>query len=428
MKNFYSNFLKSEFIRNTILLLSGTVVAQIIVLLSYPFLTRFFSPTEFGLLAVYTNVVNSLQILIAGRYDLAIILPKKERDSKSLILLSLYIGLILLFIFYLIIYFFENSIIQFLKNDNIHFWIYITPISIYFILIFQITNYWLIRHNAFKKSSYLKIIQTLSISFISLILGFLCIKDGLIIGYIIGNILMIYYSIYLLIKTDFFKIKTTTKRLIRNMIIYKDYPIYNLFPSFANTLSSTIPIFYINNFYGDQIVGYVNLAKQLILIPISFISNSFSQVYFVTIVKKINENKKIFNDFIKNIKILSIIALLFFIITSSTSFWIFKYIFGTKWEEAGLYASILSFSASISFVVSSLSVVCIALNKIRIYSIWQIFYFLSICSLYFAKFLSPLNFFILYVVIDSIVYFINFAIIYNIVKKYDSKIKINSKI
>lgn len=421
-ERFLKRLNSTDLIKNSFILLSGTIIAQVFVLAAYPIISRLYTPSDLGLFAIYINIVNVAQVISAGRYDLTIMLPKQNKDAKSLFVASLLFGFALIVIFYLVLIFFHQSIIGLLNNPNLSSWIWLTPISIYMICVFQVTNYWLLRNRKFKQSSYLKIVQTVSISLITLIIGFFSINYGLIIGYFVGNSLMILYSLYLLKSIHFFEESYSFKRVIINMKRYKDFPIYNLIPTLANTASSSVPIFYMSSFYGDQIVGYVNLARQIVLAPISFISNSFSQVYFEKLMKTKNEGGKIFSDFLKIAKVLSMIGLLFLIAVSSTSFWAFKYVFGVKWEEAGIYASIMAISAAIQFVVSPLGIICPALDRIKIGSYWQFLFFIVVCSLYFAKSLSPISFFILYIGLESLVYLIYFLIIIMVVRNYDKKI------
>lgn len=125
---------------------------------------------------------------------------------------------------------------------------------------------------------------------------------------------------------------------------------------------------------------------------------------------------------IKIAKILSLIALVFCVVISSTAFWAFSFVFGEAWSDAGIYASIIAISASIQFVVSPFGIVFPALDRIKIGSFWQMLLFVSICSLYFAKGLSPLSFFIAYIGIESVMYLIYFVIIIKITKNYDENI------
>ena len=68
----------------TILLLLNTFLEILTLSLLLPILTRFFSPTDFGVLAVYMAIVQLLAISLTFRLEMAVVLPKKDLDAALL--------------------------------------------------------------------------------------------------------------------------------------------------------------------------------------------------------------------------------------------------------------------------------------------------------------------------------------------------------
>ena len=101
---------------------------------------------------------------------------------------------------------------------------------------------------------------------------------------------------------------------------------------------------------------------------------------------------------------------------------LFKWVFGEKWETAGRLSQILVFSYAIKFVVSPLTAIFTALEKIKISSIWQIGYFILIGSLYLLKDLSIEEFLFYYIILDLFAYSIYYFLLISVCKKYDNKI------
>lgn len=85
---------KSAYARNVITLMTGAGLAQAIPIATSPILTRLYSPEEFGLFSLYMAVASILAVLVTGRYELAILLPKRDRDAMHI--LALPISLLLL--------------------------------------------------------------------------------------------------------------------------------------------------------------------------------------------------------------------------------------------------------------------------------------------------------------------------------------------
>ena len=83
-KTLFQQIRKSEFSKNSIALLGGTVFSQLIPIGLSPVLTRLFSPTEFGVLALFVSISKIISVFITGRYEPAIVLPKEDRDGVNL--------------------------------------------------------------------------------------------------------------------------------------------------------------------------------------------------------------------------------------------------------------------------------------------------------------------------------------------------------
>ena len=67
---------KSSYARNVITLMTGTGLAQAIPIAISPILTRLYSPEDFGTFGLYMAIVTIASVLVTGRYELAILLPK----------------------------------------------------------------------------------------------------------------------------------------------------------------------------------------------------------------------------------------------------------------------------------------------------------------------------------------------------------------
>ena len=70
--------------RNLTQLASGTIVAQVVLALSTPVLTRLFAPEAFGIAAIFSAAYALFIPLVTLKYDQAIILPKARKSAESL--------------------------------------------------------------------------------------------------------------------------------------------------------------------------------------------------------------------------------------------------------------------------------------------------------------------------------------------------------
>jgi len=89
LRNFLNRLLpKGSAMRHVSILAGGTTIAQGLNVAIMPVLSRIYSPSDFGVMAVFVSVTAILTELSGFRYHLAIPLPKQERYAKALIVLS----------------------------------------------------------------------------------------------------------------------------------------------------------------------------------------------------------------------------------------------------------------------------------------------------------------------------------------------------
>lgn len=79
---------RSAYASNVLTLMTGTSLAQAIPIAISPILTWLYSPEEFGLFALPMAAASILAVLVAGRYELLNLLPKRDRDVMHIVALS----------------------------------------------------------------------------------------------------------------------------------------------------------------------------------------------------------------------------------------------------------------------------------------------------------------------------------------------------
>ena len=79
----------SPFLRHVLTLMTGTAVAQGVTFFMMIVLARIYTPRDMGLLATYVSVASILVAVAALRYDMAIMLPRKESEALSVARLGL---------------------------------------------------------------------------------------------------------------------------------------------------------------------------------------------------------------------------------------------------------------------------------------------------------------------------------------------------
>jgi O-antigen/teichoic acid export membrane protein len=106
-------------------------------------------------------------------------------------------------------------------------------------------------------------------------------------------------------------------------------------------------------------------------------------------------------------------------------FWaedLFRIFFGPKWVVSGTISKTLVWAFAFNFIVTSFSSIFVSLKKIKLLSIWQLFYFLSILSLFWFNHLCFDSFLRLYVLIEVICCSVITLIMVYLVMNYERKV------
>ncbi|MCO4291249.1 oligosaccharide flippase family protein [Solitalea sp. MAHUQ-68] len=362
----------SQFSKNFLTLLSGTAISQAIPVLISPILTRLYTPENIGVFAIYFSASNVLSILVSGRYELAILLPKEDYQAKLLVWLSTLLTFIICGIFLLLLFLFKEPIAGLFNLSKTSNLIYILPFLTLTTSIFQIVSYWLNRKNDYATMATAKVWQSTGMAFVQITFSFLG-DIGLIAGRLIGQIASTIYSLPQLLKRNRWKkLKFDITELKQTAVEYADFPKYSMPNNFINNMSSNLPVFLLTNFFSITSTGLFSWSSRIVQVPMGMITASMQQVFFQEASRIHNEGGNLYSLVVRTYKKLLIMAIGPYIIFGIFAPFIFKIAFGHQWEEAGVYTQYLIPWLFLAFLNSPITSIIPVLNKQKNYLIFEI--------------------------------------------------------
>ena len=385
--------IKSTFTKNILTLLTGTTIAQAIPILISPILTRLYSPNDFGVFALFSVIVTTIATIANGRYELAVMLPKKDEDAINLFALSLIINFSISLVLFFLVLIFHNKILALINSNEISFWLYIAPFSIFLLGLYNLLSLFNNRKKYYKDLAKANVYKSIAMAIVQLIFGFLKAgSSGLISGQILSYFVSNTKLFFNIKKLNLFS-KIKKIKLIALAKRYKKFPIYNLPNALIDGFRMSLINILIGKFFLLSTLGQFSLAWRMVQVPSSIIGGAVSQVFFQKVAtSKKSELKYIALNFIKKA---SLLAMPMFLIIFFFSKEIFSFIFGKEWEVAGEVASILSPWLFLNFLTSPLSTIFIKLEKQQILLIFGIFYaIIPVFILYFfnSSFLEAIKY------------------------------------
>ncbi len=343
--------------------MTGTTIAQAIPIAISPILTRIYTPEDFGVFALYVSLASVMSVVATGRYELAIMLPKKDEDAMNVVVLSIAIAFLVSFISLVIVSVFNESITGLLGNPEISKWLYFIPLTVLLTGMYQSFNYWLNRKKYYKKLAEGKIWRSGTTAVTNLGMGAGhtgC--SGLIVGsvfgqvfatFILGKLVWISY-LNKMIHIDRYRIFTLFKK-------YKNFPIFNV----PNALIDAVRLSGINiliaRFFTVGILGQFSLAWKMVQVPVSLLGGSMAQVFFQEISQ--TQDVQLYEKVIRFLKKSFLAALPIFITIYLFAPEIFSFVFGEKWKLAGEAASVMAPWLFLNFMSMPLANIFIVMNR-----------------------------------------------------------------
>lgn len=328
-------------------MMSGTLVAQILLISVTPILTRLYTVEDFGNLSVFMSLVSMLAVGSTGKFELAIVLPKKTITSSQLVQGILYINHLLVFLIVLVFLLFFGNIVSLLELEQLSYFIWLVPLSIVIIAFNTIINHWFLRFRKYHVSSIVVLGSALVISLVNLVLGYTqVISNGLVCAYVIAQFFTLGLNIYFLRKNNLLEsimVRSKLGDVLDTLKKYINFPKYQLPSEFLFTTAAQITPIIFAFLFTKVVVGHFALALRLVKLPLVILANAINSVFrneALDSYRNFGNCELLFLSLLKKLIIVAIIpfTILFFIAPD-----LFEFVLGDSWREAGTYAQLLVF-------------------------------------------------------------------------------------
>ncbi len=355
----------SPFLKDVLVLFSGSFIAQLIPFLMLPILQRFFfTQADFGWLTLFVSFFELFSRVATGKLEFGIVLQKSWRNAINLSAIALKISWFVALITLVFVGIFHKKMGHYYGIPEWSYYFLLLPLYVVLSAYMDVGNYWFNRIKRFNALAVNKVVQTSTAESLKLCFGLLNYNfSGLLFGRIFGFIASsVYYSIH------FFKNTRKTLKLLnwkdQKKMLYanKDFVFYSTPSVFVGSLINFTYLNLFQYFYGKEVVGNIGVSMLYLATGFGVISLSFSQVFYSKLVeiKTKKEMLRVYKRFMKNLMLVCMIPVAFIYLIPST--WV-SYFLGTEWDQLLGIARIMAVWLSIWFVSSSLSFIYIRLGK-----------------------------------------------------------------
>ena len=341
------------FIRQASILAGGTLLAQIVNVLTLPILTRLYTPQDFGIFAVLSVFVAFASVFSTLKYENAIISVETFHEAEQGLYSILFISLVMsIFASFLL---FVTAILVNISLYNVAFAFLIICISL--ISAWNLTIYYFCnRHSHYKFMTKGRVYGAIGLASISILFGFFFEGFwGLPIGLLAGLIINLIYYFSVIKEINIRNIYLLRGGYSNFLKSNSRFPKFLLMSSFLDQLSAQGHILLFAQIFGQATSGALSIYQKLAGLPSVLIGSALGDVFKRKASEQLRENGECRRIFLKTASLLFAIGVIPFLILLTLGPDVFKFLFGKQWEISGQFAQILSPVFLFGFIISPLS-------------------------------------------------------------------------
>lgn len=336
---------RSDFVKNSLKLVAGTAIAQAISILASPIISRLFTPADFGTFTFIISIIGGFGLIATLRYEMAILLPKEEKNAVNVVFLSLKIAFLIGIAITCAILIYNFWALKSLLLDKIDGkWLYSIPVMVLLLATGNVFQHWFNRKKEYRVLAFSKIINAAGNNLVTVWLGFIGFGVwGLLIGNFMG--LLFFNLLFVMVimrkyRGQYIHYDGSSHKALAKQ--YRNLPLANTPQMLVELIQLYGIIFLLQGFYSSEVVGWYSLSQRLLQAPMWLIGTSLSQVYYKEASEQFTRNGDISKILAKTIKMSTIVALPVLLLMLTVSPWLIAFIFGEPWRESGEIARILA--------------------------------------------------------------------------------------
>lgn len=343
-----------EFILNILRVFTGNLAASTIIFLTLPIISRLYSPSDFGQAFYFISLTAVAASVSSLRYDASIVIASKSKLASIMAINSTIICFITSTLFGFICFIMNSYQSRFLSPFSE--FIYLLPVTIFLTGLCQIILSIFTREKEFGAVAGFNISKSAVQQTYRIFFGIAGFASGisLITGLIAGQILGIVFVGKRLVNIfkNLLTKQITLKDLIFGLKRYKNFPIYSSWSYFMNILGFQLPVLLLGYYFDIEKVGHFSMAVMVLSFPTA-LTNSIGRVLYQQAAEKKNAGD--LKQFVWEVyKRLTTYAALPFMLCMLYGQTILSYLFGSSWNDAGLFSQILALLYFVIFCTSPL--------------------------------------------------------------------------
>lgn len=344
--------LRHGLVRSTLTLLAGGALAQLLPLLLGPWLTRLYTPTEFGQFSMIWTLATNLAVVGCARYEFALPLEAEEGEVARLMALCLRVLGVVTSV---------AAVVGLVLTLGWHLPLAgLLPLAVLASAAVQWLTLWATRAQRFSLLAASRVLNYGGGALLQLLLGLMQMGA---MGLLLGPLLAGGATALLLARPapagGWAGLLRGGHGLAEMARRHRDFPLLNTPHAFAGALQDSLALILIAWWSGDAAAGYWALALRYLKAPAGLVGGALSQTLYPRLVQAGPQAEAV-QVVRQSLLVLAALALPLMALLLLWGPQLFAWVFGERWVDAGALARSLAPYIALHFIASPLSVATMA--------------------------------------------------------------------
>jgi O-antigen/teichoic acid export membrane protein len=315
-------------LKSILQLMTGNGLAQLVQFASIPLLATFYSPENFGYLALAIAISGILAVISSLQLHVGLVSLKSNRAVNQLLAAGFVLNVLMIFISLLLVLLVDTLIYN---SELTPYFLFLIVFNTFFSSVNNLLKSTYVYSGTFAKLSTMLIVRAVTIVTLQFYFAWQSIDYGLVLGLLFGEVVL-----FLLIGFNKIKLRYVLNLKVFKYLLFflkklKAFVVYGTPQELVSVAIFWMPLVMISSLFGEELAGQYSISARILWPATILVTGSIAQVLYHRMVNMPIDNLNEMIFFRAYFKLIYIpLALLAYFISP----FIFDLVLGDTWEEA----------------------------------------------------------------------------------------------
>lgn len=355
-------------------LMGGTAFGQALGVVMIPFLSRLYSPTEFGVYTVVMALAAPLTTIATLRFELAVPLPRRDSHAYALVVAGFISTVIVSLLALIVTLAIPDAIGTALGNSDLPVALWLVPVVGGSMAAYLLLGQLALRELRFGALAGRNAVQSTATLLLQLLAGVsghssLGLPAGAAGGQCVG-LLALLRGAGLHSAPARWGLRPRVIRVVTRR--YRRFPMYLTVSGLMNVLGLQLPVLLIAAANSAEVAGWLGMAQRVLAFPVTLIGAAVGQVYLASAAKSIRAGTGLVLPLLRvTARRLGLVAVAIGAPILVFGPWLFATVLGESWRTSGAYGQALAIGLIVQLVAVPVSTTLTVLERQGLQFAWD---------------------------------------------------------